>query len=176
MVEDIGKLAYFTAIIEGQKRVVRFIMNHHYSLGLFRQFAEKELLRTGAGPLISTRLQSACKHAGCGQGLTAVVLSAAETRFYGAHIVAERVLELKAPLMQTVVSQEWSDWVKRSSAKITDEAKVVKALLLDEKDFWTKLEIMTEVFQPIVDLLRLTDSMVPAASKVCSYYLLAYFA
>ena len=96
------------------------------------------------------------------------MLSAAETRFYGAHIVAERVLELKAPLMQTVVFQEWSDWMKRSSAKTRDEAAIVKALLLDEKDFWTKLQIMTEVFQPIVDLLRLTDSMVPAASKVCS--------
>ena len=29
---------------------------------------------------------------------------AAETRFYGAQIVAERMLELKAPIMQTVVS------------------------------------------------------------------------
>ena len=96
------------------------------------------------------------------------MLSAAETRFYDAHIMAERVLELKAPLMQTVMSQEWSDWMKRSSAKTRDEAAVVKALLLDKKDFWTKLQIMTEVFQPIVDLLRLTNSMVPAASKVCS--------
>ena len=56
MVEDIGKLAYFIAIIEGQKQIVRFIMNHHYSLGLFRQFADKELLRTGVCPLKSTRM------------------------------------------------------------------------------------------------------------------------
>jgi hypothetical protein len=75
-------------------------------------------------------------------------------------------LELKAALQQTVVSQDWSDWLKRSSNKVRDEATAVKALLLDEKDFWGKLEVMTGVFQPIVDLLRLTDSMVPAASKV----------
>ena len=48
MLEDTGRLQYFSGIIEGQKRVVRFITNHHYSLGLFRQFAKKELLKTGA--------------------------------------------------------------------------------------------------------------------------------
>ena len=56
MVEEIGKLPYFIAIIEGRKQIVRFIMNHHYSLGLFRQFADKELLRTGACPLKATRM------------------------------------------------------------------------------------------------------------------------
>ena len=48
MLEDIGKLQYFSEIIEGQKRLVRFITNHHYSLGLFWQFAHKQLLKTGA--------------------------------------------------------------------------------------------------------------------------------
>lgn len=51
-------------------------------------------------------------------------------------------------------------------AKVKDKAAAVKAFLLDEKEVWTKLEIMTTVFQPVVDLLRLTDSLVPAASKV----------
>lgn len=92
--------------------------------------------------------------------------AAAETRFYGAHIVAERILELKAAIMQTVVSQEWADWVKGASAKVRDEAAVVKALVLDEKNFWGKLEIMVDVFQPVVKLLRLADSALPAASKV----------
>ena len=45
--EDIGKLPYFSDLIEAQKRIVRFITNHHYSLGLFRQIAQK-LLKTGA--------------------------------------------------------------------------------------------------------------------------------
>ena len=46
LLEDIGKLSYFSDIIEAQK-IVRFITNHHYSLGLFRQFAHKQLLKTG---------------------------------------------------------------------------------------------------------------------------------
>lgn len=48
MVEDIGELPYFTELIEAQKQLVRFITNHNYSLGLFRQFAQKQLLKTGA--------------------------------------------------------------------------------------------------------------------------------
>ena len=94
--------------------------------------------------------------------------AAAEMRFYGAHIVAERILQLRAALMQTVVSQEWIEWVQRATAKIREEAAAVKAFLLDEKEFLGRLEIMTTIFQPVVDLLRLTDSMELAASKVLS--------
>ena len=54
---------------------------------------------------------------------------------HGAHTVAQRLLLLRASLMQTIVSQEWSDWVKRGTAKVRDEAAAVKAFLLDEKEF-----------------------------------------
>ena len=47
MLEDISKVPYFGELIEDQKRIVRFITNHHYSLALLRQFAQKELLKTG---------------------------------------------------------------------------------------------------------------------------------
>ena len=42
--------------------------------------------------------------------LTVAEHTAAETRFYGVQMVAERMLELKAAIQQTVVSQEWTDW------------------------------------------------------------------
>ena len=48
MLEEIGKLDLFSDIIDSQKRIVRFITNNHYSHALFRQFAQKELLKTGA--------------------------------------------------------------------------------------------------------------------------------
>jgi hypothetical protein len=66
-----------------------------------------------------------------------------------------------------VVSQEWTDWVRRSSAKLRDEAAAVKALFLNETSFWGKLEVMVDVFQPVVKLLRMVDSTVPATSKIC---------
>lgn len=112
------------------------------------------------------RLEDHYKHC---QNLTSVVHFAAETRFYGAHIVAQRLVELRAAIMQTVVCQEWTDWVKKAAAKIKDEAAVVKALALDEKKFWGKLEVMVDVFEPVVKLVRLADSAVPASSKVSSF-------
>ena len=97
---------------------------------------------------------------------------AGETRFYGAFITAERMLLVKAAIMQTVVSQEWADWTKGASAKVRDEAVAVKALALDESRFWGKLEVIIETFAPVVKLLKLTDSHVPAASKVKALYML----
>ena len=91
---------------------------------------------------------------------------AAETRFYGAYIVAVRILDIQAALMETVVSQEWADWAKRSDKTLRGEAEAVKALVLDEAGFWGKLEVMVDVFEPVMKLLRLVDSQVPSASKV----------
>ena len=48
MLKDIGQLPIFSATIAEQKRVIRFITNHHATLGIFRGLAEKELLKTGA--------------------------------------------------------------------------------------------------------------------------------
>jgi hypothetical protein len=104
------------------------------------------------------------------QNFDNTVHSAGETRFYGAFITAERMLLVKAALMQTVVSQEWADWMKGASTKVGDEAAAVKALVLDEKIFWSHLEVMTETFAPVVKLLRLADSNLPAASKVTALY------
>ena len=48
MLKDIGQLPFFSAVIADQKRVIKFITNHHATLGIFRGLAEKELLKTGA--------------------------------------------------------------------------------------------------------------------------------
>ena len=125
LLEDIGKVSYFSDIIEAQKRIVRFITNHHYSLGLFRQFAHKQLLKTG-GCSLSTTMN--CLYGSCARivvALTVAVHTAAETCFYGTQIVAEHMLELKAPIMQTVVSQEWADWMTGSGSA---------------RRFWARLE------------------------------------
>ena len=48
MLKDIGQLPVFSATIADQKRVIKFITNHHATLGIFRGLAKKELLKTGA--------------------------------------------------------------------------------------------------------------------------------
>jgi hypothetical protein len=48
MLKDIGQLPFFSGVIAEQKKVIKFITNHHATLGIFRELAEKELLKTGA--------------------------------------------------------------------------------------------------------------------------------
>ena len=88
---------------------------------------------------------------------------AGEMRFYDAFITTERILLVKAAVMQMVESQEWADWTKGASAKVRDEAAAVKPLALDESAFWGRLEIMT--FAPVVKLLKLADSNLPSSVK-----------
>jgi hypothetical protein len=93
---------------------------------------------------------------------------AAETRFYGAFIVAERMIELKEAVQQTVVSSAYSGWAAAQSAKVKAEAAAVKSICLNEEGFWKAEAQLVEIFGPIVNLLRLTDSALPAISKVNS--------
>ena len=91
---------------------------------------------------------------------------AAETRFYGSFIVAERMIELKEAVQQTVVSSVFNNWAAAQSAKVMEEAAAVKSICLNEEAFWKKEAQLVEIFAPVVKLLRLTDSALPALSKV----------
>ena len=61
---------------------------------------------------------------------------AAETRFYGSFIVADRMIELKEAVQQTVVSSEFSSWAANQSAKVKEEAAAVKFICLNEEGFF----------------------------------------
>ena len=91
---------------------------------------------------------------------------AAETRFYGSFSVAERMIELKEAVQQIVVSSVFNNWAAAQSAKVMEEAAAVKSICLNEEAFWKKEAQLVEIFAPVVKLLRLTDSALPALSKV----------
>jgi hypothetical protein len=86
-----------------------------------------------------------------------------DTRFYTDYIAATRVLQVKSALQETEVSAEYKEWAEKQSYKA--EAMRVKKLILDE-DLWTDIELMVELFKPVVDLLRLVDSDPPTMGKV----------
>ena len=69
-------------------------------------------------------------------------------------------------MQQTVVSSEYNGWAAAQSAKVKAEAAAVKAICLSEDGFWKEEAQLVEIFSPIVKLLRLTDSALPAMSKV----------
>ena len=62
MLKDIGQLPFFSAVIADQKRVIKFITNHHATLGIFRGLAEKELLKTGADVIPCLCISFAAAH------------------------------------------------------------------------------------------------------------------
>lgn len=85
------------------------------------------------------------------------------TRFYTEYIAATRVLQVKSALQEIAVSAEFKEWADKQSYKA--EAIRVKKLILNE-DLWTDIELMVDLFKPIVDLLRLVDSDLPTMGKV----------
>ena len=89
--------------------------------------------------------------------------SAGETRFYTEYIAATRILKVRSALQETVVSAEYKEWGDKQSYKA--EALRVRRLILDE-DLWADIELMNELFAPIVELLRLVDSDLPTMGKV----------
>ena len=85
------------------------------------------------------------------------------------------MIELKEAVQQTVVSSAFSNWSGSKSAKVKEEAAAVKAICLNEEGFWKREAQLVEIFAPVVKLLRLTDSALPALSKVscCGSWALA---
>ena len=94
---------------------------------------------------------------------------AAETRFYGSFIVVDRMIELKEAVQQTMVSSKFSSWADNQRAKVKEEAAAMKFICLNEEGFCKKESQLVEIFAPVVKLLRLTDSALPALSKVSCY-------
>ncbi|KAK9811323.1 hypothetical protein WJX72_001847 [[Myrmecia] bisecta] len=81
---DIGKLPWVQQRITQCSKLVKFILNHHGTLAIFRQHAELELLRPG------------------------------DTRFATSFIMMSRLLELRGALEKTVVSDAWRVWCAKN--------------------------------------------------------------
>ena len=104
-----------------------------------------------------------CAQQQCKVRVYTLLSLAGETRFYTEYIAATRVLQVRSGLQETAVSSEYKEWADKQSYKA--DAMRVKKLILDE-DLWTDIELMVELFKPIVELLRLVDSDLPTIGKV----------
>ncbi|KAH7424598.1 hypothetical protein KP509_11G014900 [Ceratopteris richardii] len=76
----------------------------------------------------------------------------ATTRFAYMWIVLSRLLEVRIPLRQTVVSPLWNDWDESS----LEESKSMQRLCLDE-EFWENVKAVLNILTPIYRVLRMTD-------------------
>lgn len=67
--------------------------------------------------------------------MSALVVKA-ETRFYGAFIIAGGVIEQKEALQQIVMSPVFNNWAAAQSSKVREEAAAVMSICLDKEGLW----------------------------------------
>ena len=142
--EDMAKLPWIKDHLAEMRRVVKFIRGHQYSLFLWRQKTDYALLLPG------------------------------DTRFATEFIMAGRLQKEKAAAAEMVADRRYSQWLdgtlegkKKAAKSYKAEGLWAKGRVLDE-EWWLKGELILEIVNPIVELLRLGDSEVPLMGKV--YY------
>jgi len=94
--KDIGKQPFAEVVLDRVKAIVKFINGHHKTNTMFDKLSSKRLLLPAA------------------------------TRFSYHFIMIERVLECEDALRSLVVSREYEDWMRSSSAELRDEARCVQ--------------------------------------------------
>lgn len=140
--ESLGKLNWMSDTIKNGRAIVNFITGRQKSLSLYRlkssragDSAKKELLKPG------------------------------ETRFASSFIMMQRLQEVKDVLRQTVVDEQWRDWL---DGKVYEEEGERVADLILSSQFWKSVEEVLLVSEPVVSFLRMTDGRAPIVGKV--YY------
>ena len=98
------------------------------------------------------------------------------TRFAGKFREMSRMLRVKADLQQVVVSAEYAAHKFSGRGRTADEEEGevldtnigarVKAIILDDANFWEPMVDVLRVAMPIIKLLRLMDSNKPVIGKV----------
>jgi hypothetical protein len=136
-----GKLPWVDQIVVAAKEVLKFIGNHHHTLALFRQHGELELLRPG------------------------------DTRFATVFLMLERMAKasVKKALVDTVTDEEYNKWLDKQTANTHRRGEEVKQNILSG-EFWKNVDMLCGILEPIVVVLRLTDSDKPTTGDV--YYLM----
>jgi len=77
----------------------------------------------------------------------------------------QRVHESKDALQETIMDRAYKQWLKGKKKKIRDEEKLVTDAVVDES-FWKSVQELTSACEPIIQLLRLVDGIVPCVGKV----------
>ncbi|KAH7437245.1 hypothetical protein KP509_05G061800 [Ceratopteris richardii] len=122
LMEDIGKLSWVKACTQKASSMVTFFTQKGKVLSMFREHSKLEIKKP------------------------------ATTRFAYMWIVLSRLLEVRIPLRQTVVSPLWNDWDESS----LEESKSMQRLCLDE-EFWENVKAVLNILTPIYRVLRMTD-------------------
>ncbi|CAI7738983.1 unnamed protein product [Closterium sp. NIES-53] len=129
VMEDIGKMGLAKDIVTRGNTLISFVRNHHFTYGYMRS----ELVNGGKGKQ---------------------VLKPAGTRFGTNYIAINRLCEVRAGLMQMVLSDEWREWT--TAAKRVG-ADTFKDNILDAT-WWTRAVFFAKLMKLSFVVMRKTDS------------------
>ncbi|MCO5610560.1 hypothetical protein L7F22_064799 [Adiantum nelumboides] len=84
------------------------------------------------------------------------VKEASTTQFAAMWLLFERLYDVRNKLKQTVVSDEFKEWMEEEPTGSQEDAKAVQCLCLGE-EFWDKVKGLVVVILPLYKALRMTD-------------------
>ncbi|CAI5495927.1 unnamed protein product [Closterium sp. Naga37s-1] len=128
LMEDIGKMDWAKDIVDKAGVIITFVRAHHFTKGYMRS------------PQVNG-----------GKGKQ--VLKPAGTRFGMQFIAVQRLCQVRAALVQMVLSPEWQDWAK--GRKVT--AEPFEAMIMDAV-WWKGAEYFVALMKIPFVVMRKTDS------------------
>lgn len=147
----------YKEVIAQESLVVNWFANHHIPLSILRRKSMEKF------------------------GKSMELVKAGATRFGTNTLVGERLIELKAPLAQTVVDEEYVEQRYRDEEDQEEETHGVihrrqhkgataKKLVQDdgENGFWERVEQHVKISAPAQKMLRRHDSSAPTVGKLCT--------
>lgn len=115
--------------------VVKFVVNHHTPLAVYREIARA----CDDKPFGGTEL-----------------IKYAETRFASKLLMIMRYQNVSGLLEKLVVDDRYTAWVAKQTAETKERAAKVKATVRDDK-LLTNIALCIKILEPCLTLLRLTD-------------------
>ena len=91
------------------------------------------------------------------------LLKPGQTRFATNLIMLQRLSEVKDALQETVISRQYKQWITEALYK--NKGEVITTIILNDV-FWKSVEKIVNFCNPIIELLRLSDGIVPCVGKV----------
>ncbi|CAI5978665.1 unnamed protein product [Closterium sp. NIES-65] len=129
LMEDVGKMDWAKNLVTRGGEIITFTRNHHFTRGYLRSSEVKG-----------------------GKGKQ--VLKPAGTRFGTQFIAISRLVEVRAALVQMVLSDEWKEWATGARSKSAD---TFREHIMDEA-WWKKAEFFTKLMAKPFAVMRATDA------------------
>jgi hypothetical protein len=80
----------------------------------------------------------------------------------------ERLLAVRKPLEKTVTDTDWDAYYRRADRDTKTQLDVVKKIVMDDINFWSKVKELLKLMLPFFDFMRLVDGNKAVMGKI--YY------